>query len=115
MMSTDMPKMNDLEHSLLKRIAKRLEELIPILKENIPSGWTDFRDPMEPEWCMGLFFDTSQSTDLALKVMYGCKARANLAASDFERATGYRAEIVKEEHFWVVKMTVPDVPGAVCW
>ena len=77
----------------INAIIKRLEHLIPLFQEHIPEGWIDFRDSeLSKEWRGGTYWREGVAPDwLEVKSVFGSRAMANLAASQFYAATGHRA------------------------
>ena len=115
----------------------RLQELFPLMKQHHPPGWKDFRTPTPPDWRGGLFARieslprisepedigyTFRPDYLDCKVLVGCKAVANLIASDIRRCMNVVIRVespvevgdwVAHPHYWVVRFSVPM--KEICW
>jgi len=78
---------------MVEGIFQRLEEMIPLFKGFEPKGWKDFRDKeLSKGWRGGLFFKMDADDGrLVFKGVFGSRALACLAASQFYHATSMGA------------------------
>ncbi len=95
---------------------QRLEALVPVLQKYHPPEWVDFRGPMVPGWCEGLYV-RSESDPIQFKAMFGSMGAARLAAYQISIVTKDIGPSIKPPDspngYWEINFEVPE--AEVCW